>query len=218
MSWELQTSFLLGVIHSLEPGHGKTAMVAMMLDPSKKWMDSFLLATSAVFSHSAFIFVVAGLTHLGGHLLFKEKLDDMLTGSLHVMGPLSLVLIGLFLIRRSKVKHHNCCDSKKNRNLSESKIPILLGLSIGLYPCPTLLASYLASISSGQLSLGVFAIGVFSLGSFLTLVVSGLILKWVGRSFAKNYEAKLSHLNWRRLQGVLLIIIGMISFFAQDHH
>ena len=63
MTWELKTAFILGVLHSLELGHGKTAMLAMMLDSKRKWWDSLTFAVSSVLSHSALILLIA-LTHL----------------------------------------------------------------------------------------------------------------------------------------------------------
>ena len=166
MSWELQTSFVLGVLHSLEPGHGKAAMVAMMLDPKKRWLDSLALAVSAVFSHSALILAVAALTHFGGHMFFGEKIDQFLLENLKVFGSLSLIAIGLFLVFSSKKSHSHCCHEEVHDHSGSANLPILLGVSIGLCPCPTLVATFLASISTGQLNLGVSAVCLFALGSF----------------------------------------------------
>ena len=218
MGWELQTSFILGVLHSLEPGHGKTAMLAMMLDPKKTWFDSFALAVSAVFSHSALILAVAGLTHFGGHMIFGEKVDHFLWDNLRVFGPLSLIAIGLFLISSSKKAHSHCCKSKSHNHGSSPKIPILLGVSIGLYPCPTLIATFIASISTGQLNLGISAVCLFALGSFLSILSSAFLLKWFGTKFAARYASRFSQFNWKGLQGVMVLIVGIIALFERDHH
>ena len=143
MSWELQTSFVLGALHSLEPGHGKTAMLAMMLDPKKRWWDSVTLAVSMVVSHSLLILAVAVLTHFGGHILFGGKLDEFLLENLRIFGSLSLVLIGLFLLLRSDQKQSHCCGHESSHSKSHSpKLPILIGVTIGLYPCPSLIATF----------------------------------------------------------------------------
>ena len=112
MNWELQTAFVLGALHSLEPGHGKTAMVAMMLDSKKKWWDSIALAISLVTSHSALIFLIAILTHFGGHLFFGGQTDKIMLEGLKAIGSLALLGIGLYLILSSKKLHSNCCGKK----------------------------------------------------------------------------------------------------------
>ena len=217
MSWELQTSFFLGVLHSLEPGHGKTAMLAIMLDPKKKWFDSFALAVSAVISHSALILAVAILTHFGGHMIFGEKIDQFLLEHLKILGPISLIVIGVFMIARSGKKHTHCCESASHHQGNSTKIPILLGVSIGLYPCPTLIATFLASISTGQLNLGISAVCLFALGSFVSILASAFVLKWLGSKLAKNFVARSSTFNWTRLQGAVVLSIGILTCIRSSH-
>ena len=202
----------------MEPGHGKTAMVAMMLDPKKKWTDLLALATSAVFSHSALLLAIATLTHLGGHMIFGEKIDQFLMENLKIFGSLSLITIGLFLIMGSKKEKKHCCDSTSHNHSGSPKIPILLGVTIGLYPCPTLVATFLASISTGHLNLGITAVCLFAFGSFISILGSAFILKWLSTKFASSLSMRASKLNWKMLQGVIVLVVGLVTLAGVNHH
>ena len=191
----------------------------MMFDPNKRWFDSFALAISAVFSHTAFILAFAALTHFGGHLIFGEKVDHFLMDNLKLVGSGALICIGSYLIICSRKAQTHCCTSKSHghKHSRSTKIPFLLGISIGLYPCPTLIATFLASINTGQLQLGIIGISLFALGSFISILSSGVILKWLGSNFADKYSSKLSQFNWKLLQGAVVFAVGIITLFGHKH-
>lgn len=222
MTWELQTAFVLGVLHSLEPGHGKSAMLAMALDPRKNWLDSFFLASAAVFSHSALILLIATATHFGGHLMFGDQTNQNLVEFLNFFGPLSLLAIGLFLVFKPIAKRHDCCNGQEPHNHEDQegfkfRMPILLGFSIGIIPCPTIVATFLAAISAGKLSLGVSAMIFFAMGSFLCLLVTAFALKWFGRRISARLTQRFSQLNWVKLQGCIIIIVGFVAMLERGH-
>ena len=214
VNWELKTSFILGVLHSLEPGHGKTAMVAMMLDPRKKWWDSLALAFSVVFSHSFLILAIAVVTHFSGHLLLGNNMDQFLIENLKTIGALSLIFIGLFLLLRPEKKTSHCCSGSSNHAVSSPKIPVLLGISIGLYPCPSLIATFLASLTTGKMNYGITAVCLFSLGSFASILLTGLSLKWLGGKLSQNFENRFARVNWRALQGFVILSVGGLSLIT----
>ena len=212
MSWELKTSFVLGMLHSLEPGHGKTAMLAMMLDQRKKWIDSFSLALSAVLSHSALMLIIALITHFGSHIIVGDDLNHFFSDHLKILGPIFLMIIGSFLLFNSRKSHKKCCSHHNNQEESSSKIPILLGISIGLYPCPTLIATYVSSVSHGELNLGIAAVALFTLGSFISILLSAVFLKYIGSKVTGSLEEKAKKLNWKKIQGILIIMVGLVAF------
>ena len=90
------TAFVLGMLHALEPGHGKTAMFAFMVDRKNRWIDSLCLAITAAFSHSMIILLIALATHLGGHLILGS--EGEISPYLSKAEGIALVLVGTYLI------------------------------------------------------------------------------------------------------------------------
>ena len=211
LNWELKTAFLLGVLHSLEPGHGKTAMLSMALDSKKNWWSSVSLALSIVTSHSALIFTIAALTHLSGHYLLSDNIAQKLSENIKILGPLLLMSMGLFLMLKPNKRNDNCCRSQSKKNPSDQKFPILLGISIGLFPCPSLIATFLASLSTGNLSLGLQAVCIFSFGSFVSIVSSTILLKWLGGKVKENLTSQFAWMSSKALQGCIIFIAGAAS-------
>ena len=52
-----------GALHALEPGHGKTAIVAYMASGEKSWKDGFVLSVSSSVTHSISILIIAFISH-----------------------------------------------------------------------------------------------------------------------------------------------------------
>jgi ABC-type nickel/cobalt efflux system permease component RcnA len=45
------SAFGLGLLHALEPGHGKSLMVGSLVASERKWRDPIVLASSTAFGH-----------------------------------------------------------------------------------------------------------------------------------------------------------------------
>lgn len=54
----LATSFGLGALHALEPGHGKSVVAAYMLGNRGRWHHAVLLGGTVAFTHTAGILVL----------------------------------------------------------------------------------------------------------------------------------------------------------------
>jgi len=46
------TAFGLGVLHALEPGHGKTLMAGTLVGSKHRWLDPIMLAVSTAVGHA----------------------------------------------------------------------------------------------------------------------------------------------------------------------
>ncbi|MCB9232964.1 MAG: hypothetical protein H6581_14970 [Bacteroidia bacterium] len=58
-SFAFGTTFLFGLLHGLEPGHGKTVMAAFLLGEKMRWKHLFAMAGSLIFSHFALLIILA---------------------------------------------------------------------------------------------------------------------------------------------------------------
>ena len=154
------------------------------------------------------------VTNFGSHLFLGHDFSHMVSGHLQIIAPILLITIGLSLFINSKeASNKKCCGGHTHEHRSNSKVPILIGLSIGLYPCPTLIATYVSSVCSGRLNLGKAAVGLFALGSFISILLSALTLKYIGSKVTGTLKEKSSQLNWKKIQGALIMLVGLASLF-----
>lgn len=229
-------ALFLGMLHTLEPGHGKTAIVAYMVSGKRTWVDGAVISLSSVLSHTFVVLVMAlSISYLTNH----SDANGMVWKTTHILSAASgfiIMAIGLYFILKSFYghKHASSCSScskslgeekgikqkegkKKNKVFTSS----ILGIAMGMAPCPTLVAAYLSGIASENFFLGVQSILIFSLGMFISMMsvitlvrISGakiLDKAWNGKN---TFLSRLSD-RWQVIQGAALIIIGLIIFFCQ---
>jgi nickel/cobalt exporter len=61
----LSPAFILGVLHALEPGHGRTAIVGYLIGQGGSWLPALALGLANALTHGAAIFFLAYLIQLG---------------------------------------------------------------------------------------------------------------------------------------------------------
>lgn len=85
----------------------------------------------------------------------------------------------------------------------------ILGLAVGLLPCPTAMAAYFAGLSSGSPAAAYLIIGLFSAGIACSLSLTGIVLQYCGEKFGRR-SAALSQLPWGLIRSALILGIGLI--------
>lgn len=211
---EVQVAFVLGALHALEPGHGKTAMTTYMLNGSRKWTDSLMMAVSAGFSHTAIIIFLAIAAHIGSHVMLKD--GHQISGPLEHLSGFLMIIIGLYLIFTKAQEHKRCCGHHHHGHEPENhhhhkkdlKTSAFFGLSLGLFPCPSLLAAFTLALNSGHTELGIMSAALFTLGMVLSLFLCGQAFRWLGKKSMESFKLPLS-LKWRSIQGAIICIIGL---------
>lgn len=87
----------------------------------------------------------------------------------------------------------------------------LLGIAIGLLPCPSALAAYLSSLSAGQPATAYWTILLFSLGIGVSLTCVGWGLQWLGAGLGQRLH-RWQHLPWAHLRAALILMVAV--FYA----
>jgi ABC-type nickel/cobalt efflux system permease component RcnA len=85
----------------------------------------------------------------------------------------------------------------------------ILGLAVGLLPCPTAMAAYFAGLSSGSPAAAWLIIGLFSAGIACSLSLTGIVLQYFGGRFSRR-SAALSQLPWSLIRSALILGIGLV--------
>jgi nickel/cobalt exporter len=192
--------FLLGVLHGLEPGHGKSLMASYLVGRRGRWPHAVYLGAVVAFSHSAVVIALAAPVSL---LAEQFQLEGIIS-RIEFAAGLLIAAIGVLMLGRGLRRRDACCSrggcdhhhdhrrendgaSSLDRNAADPSAladatwrrPSLwgltaLGITGGIVPCPTAIAALLGAISSGRPATGTVMILIFSLGMASVLIAIGL--------------------------------------------
>lgn len=226
------SAMLFGMLHSMEPGHGKSLVATFVLSSNiSKKQDAFLIGLIASITHTASVYVI-GFMSLKFISIFSPEKKEIL---INYVASGIIFLIGLYLMWDRIIKplfkdiHEHECSAHKilTKNLKVTST-LLIGLTAGLIPCSGGLAVFMtASVLSGADKILNGFIYVFSysigLGIALTLVALSAIY---GQSFLKSILNK-SLSNIEKSSGIIAAIIiytlGLVLLTANitnnhNHH
>ena len=215
----------LGSLHALEPGHGKTALLVYMADGRKSYWHSVVVGVSSFFSHTFSIllisFVVHAATHFAGEMLDARSIT-LYTG---LCSGTILLGLGVYLMTRTYrngTDKSDCCGH--DHHAGSGKVPgqagekgkkakfslsAVLGVSVGLYPCPTAIAAYLNAVADGNINSGYYAIVTYGLGIGVTIMVVGIVSGILGRSAFSLLRKNISQVLVSRVQSVIFMLVGI---------
>src|SRR5213593_2627176 len=203
-------AFVLGALHAMSPGHGKTLVAAYLVGNRGTARHAVLLGAIVTFTHTAGVFLLGLVTLFASNYIVPEKLYPWMG----LISGLTIVAVGLNLLggRLSTYEHesqghdhgpgghtHEIPERITLRNL------LALGVSGGIVPCPSALVVLLSAIAVHRVELGLLLLVAFSMGLASLLVVIGLIVVRAGRVIQRTPVAQ-------RLAGVLPIVsAGIIT-------
>jgi nickel/cobalt transporter (NicO) family protein len=233
-------SFVLGMLHALEPGHGKTAMFVYMLQERRSVWHPVVMGLSTAASHACSLVLIALAVHMGTHLLAGDEHGHEHVGAaLQWISSLLLIGVGLRLAyvawRPPARAACSCCRSGAKSHAHEElgtppparpagsmKLTVLMGVAIGLLPCPTALASYFSGLSSGNPWQGYVVIAVFSSGIGLSLATCGWVLQGLGGWFRGRFQVagrsqRLAYFQAAAILGIGLFYLVRLALTGHAH-
>lgn len=227
-------TFLLGILHAIEPGHGKTVVAAYLVGTRGRNTDAVILGVVVTFTHTFSIIVLAVIAKFTSRYYSEEVLHSYLG----IVSSLIILGIGIWMLRTRwavirggpGTHHHHAGHTHTGRHshdhvhhhvdskLLNLKGLMLLGISGGIIPCPAAIAILLASVSTGNIGKGLGLVILFSAGLAIALVAIGLILVnslKMGERFL-NIEkfAPLAAL----LSAVVITLIGAVTLISSLKH
>lgn len=196
------SAFLLGALHALEPGHGKSVMAVFVMGTDANLKDALTLGLTVVFSH---VIVVIALGVASIYLVNTLNVD-ITHDIMSLIGGVILIGVGAWILRR--FYHHH--EHSHSHNIDTRKGVIAIGLSTGLIPCPAALAVLLLGIATNQVYNGLIYILIFSIGLALSIVcLSVLFVK--GRGFLQSYVGSSKLEKLPLASGSIIIIVGLFT-------
>ena len=188
---------LLGGLHALTPGHGKTLVAAYLVGSRGTVRHAALLGAIVTFTHTASVVAIGLLA------LFASRwiLPDVLVPTLQVLSGALVVVMGTRLIwqrwttlRRGKAvavaTHghggagglvHDHGDGRVHAHLPPAAgvspgSLVAMGVSGGLVPCPEALGIMIVAVGLNRIGLGLGLIVSFSVGLAAVLIGIGILL------------------------------------------
>jgi nickel/cobalt transporter (NicO) family protein len=214
----LGLAFVLGALHAVEPGHGKTAMLVYLSGGRRSVWHPIVIGISSGIAHSVSLIAIALVVHLAQHLVVGDHHhhDASVTHSLQWLSAILVLAVGGWMWWSATKKVPSKCGCKNHRHecgkLPESStssysMSALLGVAFGLLPCPSALAAYFASMSSGSPFSAYAVIALFAAGIACSLSLIGIFLQWIGTKPIPKSE-RLQRLPWPYIRAGLILMIG----------
>ena len=224
----LGLAFGLGALHALEPGHGKTAMLAYFASERGSLLHPIIVGVSSAVSHSVSLMAIAAVVHLTHHLITGDHHheNDVVTHGMRWVSAGLIVLVGLWMFWSARKStpvtcgcgsHHHPHEhshddpestvSQRKRVNGYSKSAVL-GIAFGLLPCPSAMAAYFSSMSEGSPIAAYAVIGLFAAGIASSLSVTGILMQAFGQRLLQP-RWKLSRLPWPYVRAGLITIVGV---------
>ena len=128
--------FILGMFHALEPGHGKTLILAYLSGGSIQTAGSLKIISGLILTHFILFSFIAFLLKTGGESF----------PILELIGPILIICLGSYLFYRSmketRHEHEEDCDDPMHFHFNDTKFasPFVTGMVAGLIPCPSAIA------------------------------------------------------------------------------
>lgn len=217
----LGLSALLGGLHALTPGHGKTLIAAYLIGSRGTVKHAAALGGIVTFTHTASVIGVGLLALLASQII----VPDLLVPVLETCAGLLVIALGARLVRerwrlRGGAYHHH--DHQHIPKVVKPSDLLAMGVSGGLVPCPEALGVMLVAIGLDRIALGLGLILAFSLGLAAVLIAIGILLV--------RFRGKLDRLGkpestWRRwlplvsavivtMLGVGIVLKGLMSYVS----
>jgi nickel/cobalt transporter (NicO) family protein len=205
----LLLAFVLGALHGLTPGHGKTIVGAYLVGSRGTVGQAILLGLVVTFTHT-FSVILLGVACL---FLFQNYLPPSAIPWIGVISGVLITALGLSLLTRQAPAflhhhhdehgghgdghHHHHGDGHHHHHHHHHHMPdklslgglISLGITGGMVPCPEALAVLLSALALNKLVTGLLILLAFSSGLAAILVAIGILMVCASRLFEKRYPA-----------------------------
>lgn len=201
IAFSLILAVILGALHALTPGHGKTIVAAYLIGSKGRVIDALILGIVVTLTHTFSVLLLGLIALTASRKILPQELAPYL-------GALSGALIGImgltmlytrgrnFIKYGSAVREHahpHILDEHKHEEAhahthphthantdTASKVKlrdlVILGISGGLVPCADAFVVLLIAIYMGRVALGMIIILAFSVGLAGILIAIGVMM------------------------------------------
>ena len=213
-SLTITSIFMLGCLHALEPGHGKTFLLAYTIGGKLNFQKILLLTASLLLSH----FFVLSLIAILFNKLLNEISNSYIHNFSHWITPIIIILFGSYILIRSiyRERHtHNDDCGHDHEKFGDSKIenPITVGILTGLLPCASSIAVIVMTGMTPSITSIIRFIAIYVLGSALVLFIIVIAFNFTKNIIIQKLNKVDFNFNQEILSGCLILLVGFIYLF-----
>jgi len=214
--------FFLGCLHALEPGHGKTFLLAYTVGGKLDFQKIILLTLSLLISH----FLVLSIIAIIFNLILAEVASSFLHEFSHWIAPAIIISFGSYILGKAiyKMRHVHSNDCGHNHgDFGDSKIenPITVGLLTGFLPCASSLAVVMMTGMTPSIPSIIGFILIYVLGIALVLFLVVLTFNFAKNIIVEKFNNLKMNINQEVLSGCLILGVGFIyltyNFLGHSH-
>ena len=210
-SLTITSIFLLGCLHALEPGHGKTFLLAYTVGGKLDFQKILLLTASLLISH----FVVLSLIAIIFNLIMSEIASAFLHDFAHWLAPGIVISFGSYIlirgIYRARHTHSDDCGHEHGK-FDDSAIenPITVGLLTGMLPCASSLAVVMMTGMTPSLIAIIRFIMIYVLGIALVLFLIVATFNFTKNIVLEKLNQIQFNFNHEIVSGCLILSVGFL--------
>ena len=210
-SLTITSIFLLGCLHALEPGHGKTFLLAYTIGGKLDLRKILLLTASLLVSHFG---VLAAITILF-NLIIAEFANEFIYDISHWLGPTIILLFGTYILGRAIYKsrhiHSDDCGHVHGK-FQETKVenPVTVGLLTGMLPCASSLAVVMMTGLTPSIGAILRFISIYVLGIALVLFLVVITFNYTKNMMVEKMSNFKFNINPELVSGGLIMTVGFI--------
>jgi nickel/cobalt exporter len=198
----LLLAIVLGGMHALAPGHGKTVMAAYVVGRRGSFRQSAVIATTVTATHTIGV-VLIGIVLTASRALAPERVYPWLGFASGML----LIVIGVTMVRaRMRAGAHNN-DHRHDHTHEPAPVGtrglLAMGFVGGMVPSPSALIVLLGAIALGRLWFGILLIAAYGAGMGVTLAGAGLLLVRLRARMERNPSN-----GWARRSTALIPILA----------
>ena len=219
-SLTITSIFLLGCLHALEPGHGKTFLLAYTIGGKLDFKKILLLTASLLVSH----FIVLSLIAIIFNLIMAEIASAFLHEFSHWLAPGIVITFGAYILIRAiyKMRHthsDDCGHDHGKFNESTIENPITVGLLTGMLPCASSLAVVMMTGMTPSLISIIRFIMIYVLGIALVLFLIVATFNFTKNIILEKFNRIQFNFNQEIVSGCLILVVGIIylGYNWSDH-
>ena len=210
-SLTITSIFLLGCLHALEPGHGKTFLLAYTIGGKLDFNKILLLTGSLLVSH---FLVLAGIAVVF-NLVLAEFANAFIHDISHWLGPAIILVFGSYILGRALYKsrhiHSDECGHIHSK-FQDTKVenPILIGILTGMLPCASSFAVVMMTGMTPTISEIIQFISIYVLGIALVLFIVVITFNYTKNIFIEKMSNFKFNINPEVVSGCLIMMVGFI--------
>lgn len=210
-SLTMTSIFLLGCLHAIEPGHGKTFLLAYTIGGKLNIRKIMLLTASLIFSHFIVLCIIA--------IIFNVIMTEIASTFLHDfsrwLAPGIIITFGAYILSRAiyKTKHthtDDCGHEHGSFNDSTIENPIIVGMLTGMLPCASSLAVVMITGMTPSLTSIIRFVTIYVLGIALILFLIVVTFNYTKNIILKKLDQIKFNFNQEIISGCLILIVGIV--------